>query len=312
MVIQNDAAGGLAINWVIANNTTATGLTKAGAGTLTLSGANTFTGGVNITAGALLLGSPGALNATPGSENAVTFTTNSTGTLALDGQSVVIANLATRATPGTPVVENADPAAATLTVGNSANSSGVFAGTIQDGAGGGALSLLKAGSGTLTLAGANTYSGGTTISSGTLQVGNGGTAGSLGSGAVADAAHLVFNRSDTCVASQAISGAGGLTQIGAGTLILTGANTYSGGTTVSAGTLSVAGSLNASGALAVGGGTFSFGGPANQTVNGLTVDPGQSAVANTSTAATPLLTLGPITRIGRRHGGLRHGHKLDQ
>ncbi|MGA2620279.1 MAG: autotransporter-associated beta strand repeat-containing protein, partial [Thermoguttaceae bacterium] len=294
VVIQNNAANGLTIASNIADNTTPTGLTKAGAGTLTLSGANTFTGGVNITAGTLLLGSNGALNNAAGSENAVAFTANSTGTLTLNGHGVVISNLSTSAAPGTPVVQNSS-AAATLTVGNAANLSGVFAGQIQDGTGG-ALSLVKTGTGTLTLAGANTYTGGTTVSSGTLQVGSGGPAGTLGSGAVADAAQLLFNRSDTYVASQAISGVGGLTQIGAGTLILAAANTYSGGTTVSAGTLAVAGSLNATGGLTVGGGSFSFGGAAAQTVNGLTVNPGQSAVANTNPAATPVLTLGPITR----------------
>ncbi|MFG6490639.1 autotransporter-associated beta strand repeat-containing protein, partial [Roseateles sp. BYS78W] len=66
-------------------------------------------------------------------------------------------------------------------------------------------SLTKSGTGTLTLTGANTY-GTTTISTGTLQVGNGGTTGTLGSGAVTDNAALVFDRSNAFTVSNTISG----------------------------------------------------------------------------------------------------------
>jgi autotransporter-associated beta strand protein len=67
-------------------------------------------------------------------------------------------------------VENASASAATLTVGNSANQGGTFAGVVQDGTGGGALAVVKAGTGTLTLSGTNTYSGGTTLSGGALSI----------------------------------------------------------------------------------------------------------------------------------------------
>jgi outer membrane autotransporter protein len=97
-------------------------------------------------------------------------------------------------------------------------------------------SLIKAGSGTLTLSGTNTYSGGTTISGGTLQLGNGGTTGSI-LGDVTDNGTLAFNRSDTVIFPGDISGNGNLEQIGSGTTILTANNTYSGGTTISSGTL---------------------------------------------------------------------------
>jgi len=96
--------------------------------------------------------------------------------------------------------------------------------------------LTKTGPGTLMLTGANTYSGGTTISAGTLQLGNGATSGSI-VGNVTNNAALAFDRSDTVTFSGIVSGTGALTQIGSGTTILTGVNTYSGGTTISAGTL---------------------------------------------------------------------------
>ena len=91
-------------------------------------------------------------------------------------------------------------------------------------------------SGTLTLSTNNTYTGGTTISGGTIQVGAGGTTGSI-VGDVLDDGILAFDRSDLFALSGVISGTGSVTQIGSGTTILTGTNAYSGGTTISAGTL---------------------------------------------------------------------------
>ena len=141
-------------------------LIKTGAGILTISGSNTFTGGVTINGGTFRLGSTGALNSTPGSENAVAFGASSTGNLQLNGQSVTIANLSTSATAS--IVQNAGAGNQRLTVGNSLNLSGTYAGIIQDG--GGTLALTKAGTGTLTLSGANTYIGSTLVNAGTLLV----------------------------------------------------------------------------------------------------------------------------------------------
>src|SRR5207248_11239609 len=78
--------------------------------------------------------------------------------------------------------------------------------------------LTQAGAGALILTGANTYAGITTISAGTLQIGNGGVAGSLGTGAVTDNASLAFNRSDSVTLANLVSGSGTLSQAGAGTL----------------------------------------------------------------------------------------------
>src|SRR5258705_1205297 len=81
--------------------------------------------------------------------------------------------------------------------------------------------LTKAGAGTITLTGTNSYSGTTTISAGTLQVGAGGVTGTLGSGAVVDNAGLSVSRSDAITIGNAISGTGTLTKLSAGTTAVT-------------------------------------------------------------------------------------------
>ena len=142
-----------------------------------------------------------------------------------------------------------------LTVGSN-NLSTTVSGTIQDGGefGGVGGSLVKVGTGTLTLSGANTYTGGTTINSGTLQLGDGGASGSIIGGVVDNAgATLAFDRSDTMTFAGVISGAGAVSQIGTGTTVLTADNPYTGGTTISAGTLAVGDFAHQSAALSGGG-----------------------------------------------------------
>src|SRR5271165_3645061 len=90
----------------------------------------------------------------------------------------------------------------------------------------------------LILTGTNTYQGGTTIASGTLQLGNGGTTGSI-IGNITDNGLLVIDHSDTFSLPMTISGSGSLTQAGPGTTILTGDNTYSGATLLANGALIV-------------------------------------------------------------------------
>lgn len=98
--------------------------------------------------------------------------------------------------------------------------------------------LTKIGSGTLIFSGANTYSGGTTIAAGTLQIGDGGTSGSV-AGDVLDNGTLTFSRSDDITFSGLISGTGVVGKSGSGVLIFPSANSYSGGTGVFSGTLRV-------------------------------------------------------------------------
>jgi autotransporter-associated beta strand protein len=107
--------------------------------------------------------------------------------------------------------------------------------------------MTKAGAGTFTLTGANTYTGGTTVAGGTLQLGNGGTTGSI-AGDVADNGILAIQHSNDVLFAGTISGTGALVQSGTGRTALTGTNTYSGGTTISAGTL-VIGNGGATGSI---------------------------------------------------------------
>jgi len=100
----------------------------------------------------------------------------------------------------------------------------------------GFVSLDKTDAGTLVLGGNNTYTGGTTISGGTLQVGDGGTTGSI-TGDVVNNGTLVFNRSDDSAFTGLVSGTGNLVKAGAGTFSLFASSTYTGGTMVEGGTL---------------------------------------------------------------------------
>ena len=99
--------------------------------------------------------------------------------------------------------------------------------------------VTKDGPGDLLFLNNNTYSGGTFITNGSLSLGNGGTSGSI-VGPVMNAGALVANRSDTNSLPGPISGGGTIEQRGTGTLILGGANTYTGLTTVAFGTLATA------------------------------------------------------------------------
>ena len=151
-----------------------------------------------------------------------------------------------------------------LTVGLN-NLSTVVGGTIADGGfnGGAGGSLIKVGTGTLTLTGPNTYSGGTSFNGGIVAVNsdanlgtgglsfNGGTLQALaaGGGIISSKAitlnalggTFLADAGATSTLSGAISGVGSLTKDGVGTLALTGANTYTGGTVLNAGTLTVNG-----------------------------------------------------------------------
>nr|WP_315213189.1 autotransporter-associated beta strand repeat-containing protein [uncultured Flavobacterium sp.] len=161
--------------------------------------------------------------------------------------------------------------------------------------------LTKTGAGKLTFTGINSYSGTTTINAGTLQIGDGGTLGTISSAGVTNNAALVFNRSNDFTISNAISGTGTLTKSGAGVLTLSGGNSYTGLTTISQGILKC-GSTNALGttagsttivdgaALDLNGLNYSTAEPL--TINGTGVSDSGVISNSTTTAAT---FAGPIT-----------------
>ena len=115
--------------------------------------------------------------------------------------------------------------------------------TAMSGTGG----VTKDAAGTTILTGNNTITGTTRINAGILQLGNGGTTGSVG-GDIVNNALLAVDRTNAVTLIGDISGSGALEQAGTGTLILTGTGAYTGGTTIAAGTLQL-GSGGATGSI---------------------------------------------------------------
>jgi autotransporter-associated beta strand protein len=158
-------------------------------------------------------------------------------------------------------------------------------------------SLTLTGPGTLVITNADTYSGSTTISSGILQLGKGGSTGSLANSLITNngTGTLAIDQSGTATqgttfsgtgVSGALTGSGGFTQMGGGTTILNAANTYTGATKVTAGTLSLTGSLSGSSVSTSGTATLSeasggvIGGASSTFTQGST---GTSTLAGTNT-----------------------------
>jgi autotransporter-associated beta strand protein len=132
--------------------------------------------------------------------------------------------------------------ATTTTMTPGTSNTQTYNGTISDtGSTGAAIVIGSVGTpnGTVIFNNTNTYTGGTTVGNGaTLQLGSGGgTIATFGSGAVTDNSAVVFDEGTDTTVSNTISGTGSLTQEGTGTLIISGANSYSGDTTISTGTL---------------------------------------------------------------------------
>lgn len=210
---SNDDAGALLT--VSAPLSGSGNLTTAGAGVTVLGGNNAgYAGVITVSAGTLQVGAAGALGLA--TSNVVID-----GTLDLNGNSVTKADLS-----GNGVVTSGIAGAASI-----AAASGTFGGVIQDGSG--STSLVKNGNGTLYLTGANTYSGGTTINSGTLVIGNGGTTGALGSGQTNLIGTLLFAKTSSSVIDGDVNPAGA-----GGRLILTadGDVTLASGTDLNLGT----------------------------------------------------------------------------
>ena len=217
------------------------GLNKIGNGTLTLATTNAFSGNTLISGGTLALASPLALQQS-------TLDTSGSGVLSFE--SLTAATLGGLTGPGTLGLGNASSSAVALSVGNN-NANTTFSGMLQ-----GAGSLTKVGTGGLLLSGSNSYTGGTAVNAGTLQVGNGGNGEYLASPAVSNSGVLVFNHADALTYSGVISGSGSVVETGGGTLAIKGSNTYTGPTTISQGKLVLDGWLTSSAVSVNSGGTL--------------------------------------------------------
>ncbi|EAR9038239.1 fibronectin-binding autotransporter adhesin ShdA [Salmonella enterica] len=226
-------------------------LVKTGKGELTLSGDNTYSGGTTISGGTLTadhadslgtgaVANSGVLQVGEGElENTLSgsgsLVKTGTGELTLSGDNSYSGG--TTITGGTLIADNAD----SLGTGAVANS-----GVLQVGEGelentlSGSGSLVKTGSGELTLSGDNDYSGGTIISDGTLIAAS---VNALGSGDIDNSGVLQVGEGEL---KNTLFGSGSLVKTGTGELTLSGDNTYSGGTTISGGTL-IAANVNALG-----------------------------------------------------------------
>ncbi|EHE6944436.1 autotransporter outer membrane beta-barrel domain-containing protein, partial [Salmonella enterica subsp. enterica serovar Derby] len=225
---------------------------------LTLSGANSYTGGTTISGGTLVASNVEALGSGDVTDNA-TLELNTGGDFdnAISGSGQVVKSGddaltlsgnnsytgGTLISDGTLVASNVE-ALGSGDVTNDAvlelNTGGDFDNAIS-----GSGQVVKSGDKTLTLSGANSYTGGTTISGGTLVASN---VEALGSGDITDNATLELNTGGDF--DNAISGSGQVVKSGDETLTLSGTNTYTGGTTISGGTL-IATHVNALGTGAI-------------------------------------------------------------
>ncbi len=225
------------------------------AGYTVLSGTDSYSGATVVDGGTLAAGSVNAF----GSASAVTV--NGCGTLSLNGFDVTVGSIAGCST-------SASISLGANTLINGANdTSTTFAGTIS-----GTGALFETGTGTLTLTGANSYSGGTTIDTeATLQLGNGGTTGSILAGVV-DNGTLAFDLSNCTTFCGPISGNGGVT-VEDGTVTLMGTNTYSGTTSVNDARLKdgASGSFSPNSAVNLAN-DATLGVGYNETINGLSGD----------------------------------------
>ncbi|MFV9259594.1 autotransporter outer membrane beta-barrel domain-containing protein [Citrobacter freundii] len=186
------------------------GLNKGDLGTLILTGDNTYSGGTTITSGTLQVAGDTNLGA---ADTGITF---NGGTLKYGEAFDTARQVTLESGGGTFDTNGHDVSLLTEVEGNG--------------------QLTKTGKGSLTLTLDNTYTGGTTIEQGVLQLGNGGDIGSI-QGDVVDNGVLNVNRGDTLALTGNISGKGQLHQTGSGITELQGENSYSGATLIANGVL---------------------------------------------------------------------------
>jgi autotransporter-associated beta strand protein len=261
-----DVTGGLTatVNSILAGSAT---LNKNGAGTFVTGGAsgNTHTGAVNINAGVFEIAKTGFVG---GINNAAAVTIASGATLRLNGAAAYTQETIGPLS-GAGTVTNVGAAAVNLVVadgGVSTTFSGILTDTTNN------LNLVKnAGAGTLTLSGANSYDGTTTISTGVLNIQNATALGTTTSGTTVASGAALEIQNNIAVGAETLSLAGtGISSNGA-LRNISGTNSYAGNITLTAATeiQSDAGSLTLSGG--VSGATFglTFDGAGNTAVSGV-------------------------------------------
>ncbi|KTX84437.1 AIDA autotransporter [Salmonella enterica subsp. enterica serovar Hindmarsh] len=289
-------------------------LVKTGTGELTLSGGNDYSGGTTIIGGTLTadhadslgtgaVANSGVLQVGEGElENTLSgsgsLVKTGTGELTLSGDNSYSGG--TTIIGGTLTADHAD----SLGTGTIANN-----GVLKVGEGdlentlSGSGSLVKTGTGELTLSGGNDYSGGTTIIGGTLTADH---ADSLGTGAVANSGVLQVGEGEL---ENTLSGSGSLVKTGTGELTLSGDNTYSGGTTIAGGTLTAdhadslgTGAIANSGVLQVGEGelenTLSGSGSLVKTGTGELTLSGDNSYSGATTITDGTLIAANVNALG--------------
>ncbi|MEZ0274833.1 MAG: beta strand repeat-containing protein, partial [Roseimicrobium sp.] len=298
----------------------ATNLGISGTGTLVFSGttSNTYTGTIMRSDGVLELNKSGGATAIAGDvaaagggtirllqSNQIADTSimilGTGGTFDLAGKSEVIGGLTN--VGGSVKGSSATGESGVLETRVASGATHIFSGTLADGTGGGTLSYTKSGAGTQVfsgLGGANSYTGNTTLTEGTLQLGNGNATGSLAtaSNVIFNGGRLAITRSDNVTFSNVMSGSGTFAVTGTGSVTIdSGANTHAGTTEVLSGALyvtnatgSATGSTNV---LVTGtgrlGGTGRISGPTTVREGGQ-LTPGTTAGGSIGT-----LTLGDLT-----------------
>lgn len=333
ITLKGGGGTGAIVGIVSTAENTSGGLTKLGMGTLILSGteANTYTGMTSVNAGELHLSKTDGITAVAGDitvgtgsgaailklinsnqiSNTSTITFNGTGANAgvfrLNNRSDTVGGLSS--TGGAGIVENKSGVAgeSTLTV-NVTSGTRTFTGIIRNGDGtgtDGTLALTKTGAGTQVLTANNTYTGATTITEGTLQLGNGGATGSVGTADIdiGTQGTLAINRSDQYTLFNHIKGSGALAINNAptGTVIIDSVdNTYSGGTRVNSGTLML---LNAYG-TGTGGGNVTVEAGGKLAGNGyITANAGNSVTVRGSFSIGQVSTFAEDFHIETSGGG---------
>ncbi|MCX7009971.1 MAG: autotransporter-associated beta strand repeat-containing protein, partial [Kiritimatiellaeota bacterium] len=295
------------------------GLTKLGNGMLTLSGANTYSGGTIISTGILSIVTTSAL---PGWDSNGGYAVSSNAALAV-GNAVTDDNITT-------ILATTNFAAGAGLAFDTAAGDRSYAAIIGDTVNG-ALGVVKVGTNALTLSGANTYGSGTIINGGLLNINADAALGAIPGAAVtnitfsgsstlqfANTFDLATNRNVlinsgvtatfdvqgyTNAIPGLISGAGNLTKTGTGTLVLSGANTYSGTNQIRGGTVQL-GANNAlsTNALIFGDTTGNTGnlnlGAFDQSIGALTVNSASSNVNTITISTGHTLTIGGNVVIG--------------